>query len=102
MAKPKPIGEALLDRIDRELHADLLDYADCLISESNDHAPRLDTGERFINVEERIEEYRIKLMEQTQIYLRPVYVDYNHDKGYHAVIEPRTQNKPASYGNKGD
>lgn len=82
------IVEALRNEADERLHHDLHDFASMLINESNDNKPLHDTGERFINVQEAIDEYRDELNATSKIKLRRVTVEYNCDLGYYAAFEP--------------
>lgn len=96
------IGEAVRIKADRDMHADLIEYAEYLIWESNQHKPYPDTGERFISVQERIDIYRTHLILTTGLPLRHVTIENNCESGEYAHLEPLPPFDPANHGNQGN
>lgn len=84
------------------LHQDLHDFASMLINESNDNKPLHDTGERFVSVQERIDDYRDELNAKSAIKLRRITVEYDSDLGYYPAVEPLPPFDPAKHGTKGN
>lgn len=83
------IGDAVYQKADEDLHIDLVIYAESLVVEYYENAPRIDTGEGWVSVEEKIERYRQELSKVIGIELRPIRLEPHPYTGrLNAVLDP--------------
>lgn len=80
------IAEAIRQRADEKLHANLLSYAENLIKTYYDNAPRIDNGEGWITIQQRIDDYRDALIKAEGVELRNISLVLGDDGRMHAEL----------------
>lgn len=89
MTSARSIAEALFLEADLAYHDDLIYSAQRMIDEYRDHAPRIDSGEGLITVQERLDDERDLLNQAADPPLRRVTNEWDDGVGYWApLLEP--------------
>lgn len=86
----RTIAEALFLEADLARHDDLIWFANYRLRKYRDRAPRIDTGEGLISVQEAIDDERDALNQHEDPPLRRVTIDYDEHGKPIAVLEPFT------------
>lgn len=91
----KPIGQALAEWADEQLHADFIFHANTIIKRYQDHAPRIDTGEWWVDCEREINAYREVFSEEAGVQLRRLQLESVNG-------QPTPVIEPANHGTHGE
>ena len=89
MTSTRSIAEALFLEADLAYHDDLIYSAQHMIDEYRDHAPRIDSGEGLITVQDRLDDERELLNKTADPPLRRVTIEWDDGVDYWApLLEP--------------
>lgn len=87
----RPIVDALADWADQQLHADFVDHAQRILQRYLTRAPRIDTGEWWIDCELEINAYLSVFSEEAGVRLRRIRLEPGVNGGPIVVVERRKE-----------